>query len=87
VLAGDAMRVVLAESLAGSEGDTRLGEILQSHSSGDDTGDEVTLAVGPEGGWATGSSRGFTIWDGSRPRRDTILRAENGGNCRDGSCF
>src|SRR6202158_326589 len=50
VVAADALRVVLAESLAGSEGDTRLGAILQSHSSVD----EVTLAVGPEGGWADG---------------------------------
>ena len=36
-------RVVLAES----EEDTRLGDILQSPSN------EVALAVGPEGGWAS----------------------------------
>jgi 16S rRNA (uracil1498-N3)-methyltransferase len=73
VLAPDALRVVLAESLAGSEGDTRLGEILQSHLSGD----EVTLAVGPEGGWADGELTWFyeTGWVAAS-LGDTILRAE-----------
>src|SRR5260370_3350698 len=55
VLAADALRVVLDESLAGAEGDTRLGEVLQSHSSRD----EVALAVGPEGGWADGELSWF----------------------------
>src|SRR3984893_17598267 len=59
VPAADALRVVLTESLAGSEGDTRLGEILQSHSSVVATDDEVTLAVGPEGGWADGELTWF----------------------------
>ena len=73
VLAADALRVVLTESLAGSEGNTRLGEILQSHSSGD----EVVLAVGPEGGWADGELTWFceTGWVAAS-LGDTILRAE-----------
>lgn len=77
VLAADALRVVLTESLAGSEGDTRLGEILQSHSSGVETEDEVTLAVGPEGGWADGELTWFceTGWVAAS-LGDTILRAE-----------
>ncbi len=73
VLATDARRVVLTESLAGSEGDARLGEILQSHSSRD----EVALAVGPEGGWADGELTWFceTGWVAAS-LGDTILRAE-----------
>jgi 16S rRNA (uracil1498-N3)-methyltransferase len=77
VLAGDALRVVLAEWLAGSEGDTRLGEVLQSHSFGVQTEDEVMLAVGPEGGWADGELTWFydTGWVAAS-LGDTILRAE-----------
>jgi len=77
VLAAEALRVVLAESLAGSDGDTRLGEILQSHSFGVETEDEVTLAVGPEGGWADGELTWFgeTGWIAAS-LGDTILRAE-----------
>ena len=77
VLAADALRVVLAESLAGSEGDNRLGEVLQSHSFGVETGDEVTLAVGPEGGWADGELSWFYEegWVAAS-LGDTILRAE-----------
>ena len=77
VLAIGALRVVLTESLAGSEGDTRLGAILQSHSSGVETGDEVTLAVGPEGGWADGELTWFYDmgWVAAS-LGDTILRAE-----------
>jgi 16S rRNA (uracil1498-N3)-methyltransferase len=77
VLAAEALRVVLAESFAGSEGNTRLGEILQSHSFGDETGDDVTLAVGPEGGWADGELTWFyeTGWIAAS-LGDTILRAE-----------
>ena len=77
VLAGDGLRVVLAESLAGSEGDTRLGEVLQSHSFGVQTEDEVMLAVGPEGGWADGELTWFyeTGWIAAS-LGDTILRAE-----------
>ena len=77
VLAADALRVVLAESLAGSEADTRLGEILQSRSFGGGTGDEVTLAVGPEGGWADGELTWFydTGWVAAS-LGDTILRSE-----------
>jgi 16S rRNA (uracil1498-N3)-methyltransferase len=73
VLAGDALRVVLAESLAGSEGDNRLGEVLQSHP----FGGEVTLAVGPEGGWADGELSWFyeAGWVAAS-LGDTILRAE-----------
>src|SRR5260370_9117581 len=47
VLAADALRVVLAESLSGSDGETRLREILQSHSSLIKTRDQLTLAVVP----------------------------------------
>ncbi len=73
VLAADALRVVLAESLAGSEEDTRLAAILQSHS----FGDEVTLAVGPEGGWADGELSWFYEmgWIAAS-LGETILRAE-----------
>jgi len=77
VLAADTLRVVLAESLAGSEADTRLGEVLQSHSFGVETGDEVMLAVGPEGGWADGELTWFdeTGWIAAS-LGDTILRTE-----------
>ena len=77
VLAAEALRVVLDESLAGSEGDTRLGEILHSHSSVVEAGDEVTLAVGPEGGWADGELSWFYEegWVAAS-LGDTILRAE-----------
>ena len=73
VLAADALRVVLAESLAGSEGDTRLGAILQSHS----LAGEVALAIGPEGGWADGEITWFyeAGWIAAS-LGDTILRAE-----------
>src|ERR1700681_2808703 len=73
----DPLRVVLAESLAGSDGETRLGEILQSHSFGVETGDEVTLAVGPEGGWADGELSWFYEegWVAAS-LGDAILRAE-----------
>ena len=77
VLATDTLRVVLAESLAGSDGEPRLGEILQSHSFGGETGDEMTLAVGPEGGWADGELSWFyeAGWVAAS-LGDTILRAE-----------
>src|SRR5437660_1644495 len=77
VLAAKELRVVLAESLAGSHGDTRLGEMLQSHSSVVKTGDAVTLAVGPEGGWADGELSWFCEagWVAAS-LGDTILRAE-----------
>ncbi len=77
VLAAKALRVVLAESLSGSDGETRLREILQSHSSVIKTGDEVTLAVGPEGGWADGELSWFYEegWVAAS-LGDTILRAE-----------
>ncbi len=73
VLAADTLRVVLDESLAGSEGDARLGEILQSHSSAD----EVALAVGPEGGWADGElTRFYEAGWVAASLGETILRAE-----------
>ncbi len=64
---GELTRVVLAES----EDDTRLGEVLQSRSS------EVVLAVGPEGGWASGEFSWF-FEEGwvAASLGDTILRAE-----------
>jgi 16S rRNA (uracil1498-N3)-methyltransferase len=66
-------RVVLAESLADSEDDTRLGEVLQSRSSQV----EVALAVGPEGGWADGELSWFyeSGWVAAS-LGGTILRAE-----------
>ena len=77
VPATDTLRVVLAESLAGSGGEPRLGEILQSHSFGGETGDEMTLAVGPEGGWADGELSWFyeAGWIAAS-LGETILRAE-----------
>jgi 16S rRNA (uracil1498-N3)-methyltransferase len=71
-LAADALRVVLAESLAGSE-EARLGEVLES----DWSGDEVALAVGPEGGWANEELAWFREegWIAAS-LGDTILRAE-----------
>jgi len=73
VLAPGALRVVLAESLAGSEEDTRVRDILLSES----FADEVALAVGPEGGWADGELTWFdeTGWVAAS-LGDTILRAE-----------
>src|ERR1700736_816513 len=73
----EALRVVLDESLAGSAVDTRLGEILYSHSSVVEAGDEVTLAVGPEGGWADGELSWFYEegWVAAS-LGETILRAE-----------
>jgi 16S rRNA (uracil1498-N3)-methyltransferase len=66
-------RVVLAEALAESDDDTRLGEVLQSRS----TVGEVALAVGPEGGWASAELAWFyeTGWVAAS-LGDTILRAE-----------
>jgi 16S rRNA (uracil1498-N3)-methyltransferase len=73
VLAPDALRVVLAESLAGAEESTRLGEILQSRLSEV----EVALAVGPEGGWTDEELAWFreTGWVAAS-LGDNILRAE-----------
>jgi len=64
-------RVVLAESLAESEDDKRLADVLPSRSS------EVTLAVGPEGGWADGELSWFyeSGWIAAS-LGSTILRAE-----------
>jgi 16S rRNA (uracil1498-N3)-methyltransferase len=68
---GATTRVVLAESLAGSEEDCRLGEVLRSRPS------EVSLAVGPEGGWADEELSWFREagWVAAS-LGDTILRAE-----------
>src|SRR5271157_584057 len=64
---GEATRVVLAES----EEDTRLGDVLKSRPS------EVVLAVGPEGGWASGELLWFFDegW-AAASLGETILRAE-----------
>jgi 16S rRNA (uracil1498-N3)-methyltransferase len=71
--AGALIRVVLAESLAVADEDTRLGEILQS---GRSEG-EVALAVGPEGGWADAELAWLyeTGWIAASLGK-TILRAE-----------
>jgi 16S rRNA (uracil1498-N3)-methyltransferase len=70
---GGLTRIVLAESLAESEDDTRLGEILQSRSAKG----EVALAVGPEGGWADSELAWFCEegWVAAS-LGGTILRAE-----------
>ncbi len=74
---GALTRVVLAESLAESEEDTRLREILQSLLQSQSTEGEVALAVGPEGGWADEELAWFheTGW-AAASLGDTILRAE-----------
>jgi len=71
--AGAMTRVVLTESLAESEEDTRLGEIVQSRR----TEGEVALAVGPEGGWADDELAWFyeTGWVAAS-LGTTILRTE-----------
>jgi 16S rRNA (uracil1498-N3)-methyltransferase len=71
VVGEDQIRVVLAESLAESEEENRLGDVLPSGSS------EVTLAVGPEGGWADGELSWFyeSGWI-AVSLGNTILRAE-----------
>ena len=68
-------RVVLAESLAESEEDTRLADILQSSSQSQPT--EVALAVGPEGGWTDEELAWFREagWIAAS-LGSTILRAE-----------
>jgi 16S rRNA (uracil1498-N3)-methyltransferase len=71
-LRADALtRVVLDESLAGLEENKRLRDMLQARPS------EVTLAVGPEGGWADGELSWFheSGWLAASLGR-TILRAE-----------
>ncbi len=70
---GGLTRVVLAESLAESEADSRLREILQSRLS--EVG--VALAIGPEGGWVDEELEWFraTGWIAAS-LGDTILRAE-----------
>jgi 16S rRNA (uracil1498-N3)-methyltransferase len=64
-------RVVLAEALAGSEENKRLVDVLHSRPS------EMTLAVGPEGGWADGELAWFYEmgWTAAS-LGNTILRAE-----------
>jgi len=71
VSAESATCVVLAEALAESEEDTRLGDILKSQPT------EVVLAVGPEGGWADQELAWFreTGWVAAS-LGGTILRAE-----------
>ncbi len=71
VSAASVTRVFLAESLAESEEDTRLGDILESQPT------EVALAVGPEGGWADQELAWFreTGWVAAS-LGGTILRAE-----------
>jgi 16S rRNA (uracil1498-N3)-methyltransferase len=69
--AGALTRVVLAEALAKSDENTRLGDILESQPT------EVALAVGPEGGWADQELAWFheTGWVAAS-LGGTILRAE-----------
>lgn len=71
VVGEDHTRVVLAESLAESEDENRLADVVPSGSS------EVTLAVGPEGGWADGELSWFyeSGWIAAS-LGTTILRAE-----------
>jgi|SRR5208282_5166149 len=69
--AGALTRVVLVESLAESDEDTRLGDALPS------TATDVVLAIGPEGGWADGELAWFYEegWVAASLGA-TILRAE-----------
>jgi 16S rRNA (uracil1498-N3)-methyltransferase len=72
---GTLTRIVLAESLAGSAENSRLGEVLQTLLQHDSA--EVVLAIGPEGGWADGE----LVWfyeEGwvAASLGNTILRAE-----------
>ena len=71
VVGEEQARVVLAESFAESENENRLGDVLSSGLS------EVTLAVGPEGGWADGELSWFreTGWVAAS-LGNTILRTE-----------
>jgi 16S rRNA (uracil1498-N3)-methyltransferase len=71
VLADAQTRVVLAETLAESDEDNRLGDVLQFRPS------EAALAVGPEGGWSDGELEWFheTGWVAAS-LGNTILRAE-----------
>jgi 16S rRNA (uracil1498-N3)-methyltransferase len=73
--AGVVTRIVLAESLAESAEETRLGEILQCRST--EGNGEVALAVGPEGGWTDEELAWFRQggW-AAASLGDTILRAE-----------
>ena len=75
--AGALTRIVLAESLAGTDEDRPLGEVLRSPSTAGETEAAVALAVGPEGGWATEELVWFreTGWVAAS-LGDTILRAE-----------
>ena len=68
---GELTRVVLAESLAESDEDTRLGDVLESQPA------TVALAVGPEGGWTDQELAWFceTGW-AAASLGNTILRAE-----------
>jgi 16S rRNA (uracil1498-N3)-methyltransferase len=70
---GALTRIVLAESLAGSEGNNRLVEILQASP----TVGEAALAIGPEGGWTDDELAWFRDagWI-AVSLGDTILRAE-----------
>jgi 16S rRNA (uracil1498-N3)-methyltransferase len=70
ILPSEMIRVVLAESLAGSEGE-RLRDVLRSRP------DTSALAVGPEGGWADEELDWFREagWIAAS-LGDTILRAE-----------
>ncbi|MBZ5667149.1 MAG: 16S rRNA (uracil(1498)-N(3))-methyltransferase [Acidobacteriia bacterium] len=70
-LADATTRVVLTESLAGSEDACSLGEVLRSRPG------EVAVAVGPEGGWADEELAWFREagWVAAS-LGDTILRAE-----------
>jgi 16S rRNA (uracil1498-N3)-methyltransferase len=71
--AGALTRIVLAESLADSGKNTRLGDTLRSRWSDG----EVVLAVGPEGGWADDELAWFgdAGWIAAS-LGSTILRAE-----------
>jgi len=71
LLADTPSRVVLDESLAESDDDHRLGDVLQVGSG------KVALAVGPEGGWSDGELSWFyeTGWVAGS-LGCTILRAE-----------
>jgi 16S rRNA (uracil1498-N3)-methyltransferase len=74
VLSADAItRIVLSESIGGTDTAVRIGDVIQSQRSADD----VILAIGPEGGWVESELAWFHQkgW-AAASLGATILRAE-----------
>src|ERR1035441_3800208 len=75
---GALTRIVLAEALAESEEDTRLGDILESQAfDGVRQPTEAAISLGPEGGWSDQELAWFRETEWLAPSLgETILRAE-----------